>query len=345
MKSLILTKTPALLALVILLATLANPVQAYTGIPTISIVTVDEDTSVTIQTYNFPPSEDFTVRMNTYGTLGIGGTVIETFNSGTGGSFQRTFNIPASLVDVNMIAIRMDSTHGYYSYNWFYNSDGNVPITSGGGGSTTTTTYTGIPTFSILSVVVDTSVTVQTNNFPANENFTVRMGAYGTYASGGTVIETFNSGTGGSIQKTFTIPSSLAGSYKIAIRMDSSTGYYYAYNWFYNNTATTTPTTTTTYTNVVPTFSIVSVVANSTVTIQTYNFPANETFTCRMGAYGTLAVGGTECGTAPTGSGGSFSLTFTIPSTMSGADKIAIRLDSSTGYYYAYNWFYNTSTY
>jgi hypothetical protein len=44
-----------------------------------------------------------------------------------------------------------------------------------------------------------------------------------------------NSGTGGAFSKTFTIPAALAGRYKIAIRLETASGYYYAYNWFYNN--------------------------------------------------------------------------------------------------------------
>ena len=353
-----------LLALFVLLLTLGitQPVAA-SAIPTFSIVNVVKDTSVTIQTANFPANQSFTVRMGLFGTLGIGGTVIETFDSGTGGTITRTFNIPASLVGQGMIAIRMDSAAGFYSYNWFYNNAGNVPtpIATSTAGPTPTNNpnpiYYGIPTFSISSVVSGTSVTVQTSSFPANVDFTVRMGAYGTYGVGGTVIETFNSGSGGSFSRTFTIPAALASSATIAIRMDSPTGYYYSYNWFYNTpvtAATNTPvpgvTPTITVTPIpgyigVPTFSIISVVKDTSVTIRTYNFPPNDTFTARMGLFGTLAAGGTIVGTAPTGTGGVLDLTFNIPASLAGQGMIAIRMDSSTGYYYAYNWFYNVTTY
>jgi hypothetical protein len=97
--------------------------------------------------------------------------------------------------------------------------------------------YSGIPTFSIVSVVRDSSVTIKTNNFPANDTFQVTMGAYGTYGIGGVVVATTSSGAGGSFTVTYNIPSSLAGSYQIAIRLQSPTSSYYAYNWFYNNTA------------------------------------------------------------------------------------------------------------
>lgn len=305
-----------------------TPEPGYTGIPTISIVSVDEDTSVTIKTHNFPASIDFTVRMGPFGTKGVGGVVVTTTNSGAGGSFEETYDIPASLAGSAMIAIRLESPTGYYyAYNWFYNNTT--------GGTTPTPGYTGIPTFSIVSAVTDTSVTIKTNNFPPNEDFTVRMGPFGTKAIGGTVIETFNSGAGGVFEKTFAVPAGLAGSDLIAIRMDSPNGYY-AYNWFYNDVAAPEPG----YTGI-PTITILSVVEDTSVTIKTNNFPANQDFTVRMGPIGTKAIGGTVVATTPSGTGGSFEVTYNIPAALAGSDLIAIRLDSANGYYYSYNWFYN----
>jgi hypothetical protein len=78
---------------------------------------------------------------------------------------------------------------------------------------------------------------IHTNNFPPNEKFTVSMGNFGTYALNGVVVGTTDSGAGGSFEATYTIPDSLKGLGMIAIRMDNPTGYYYSYNWFYNNTA------------------------------------------------------------------------------------------------------------
>ncbi len=323
-----------LLLIVVLLTAIilptAKPVAAYTGIPTFSIVSVIEDTSVTIKTNNFPANETFTVRMGPFGTLAIGGTVVGTTPSGAGGSFEVTYNIPASLAGSALIAIRMDSTSGYYSYNWFKNSEAAA--------ATPVPNYTGVPSFSIVTVVEDTSVKIRTSNYPANTEFTVRMGPFGTKAIGGVVIGTTNSGAGGVFEETYTIPASLAGSGLIAIRMDSANGYYYAYNWFTNN-ATTTPAPG--YTGI-PTFSIVSAVTDTSVTIKTSNFPANEVFTVRMGPFGTKAVGGTVVETTNSGSGGSFEATYTIPAALAGSNLIAIRMDSTSGHY-CYNWFYNTA--
>jgi hypothetical protein len=164
------------------------------------------------------------------------------------------------------------------------------------------------------------------------------MGEFGTKAVGGEIVATTNSGSGGSFEVTYNIPAAYAGDYQIAIRMDSADGYYYAYNWFYNDTSASSSTTT--YTGI-PTFSIVSEVADTSVTIQTYNFPANVDFTVRMGLFGTKAIGGTIVATTNSGSGGSFQVTYDIPAEYVGLDQIAIRMDSTSGYYYAYNWFYN----
>ena len=145
----------------------------------------------------------------------------------------------------------MDSNLGFFAYNWFWNNTagtGNptaVPIpTVTPGGPTATpvptsvpnTGHTGIPTFSISSVLRDQTVTILTNNFPANQNFTVTMGAYGTAGIGGIVVATTNSGAGGAFQATYTVPDALKGSQRIAIRLESAAGFF-AYNWFWNNTA------------------------------------------------------------------------------------------------------------
>ena len=237
-----------------------------------------EDDTVTVRTYNFPASTDFTVRMGAFGTQAVGGVVVGTTNSGSGGSFEETYDIPDSLTGSNLIAIRMDSSSGYYyAYNWFTNN----------ASGTTTTGYYGIPTFSITSVDTDNSVTITTSNFPADEDFTVRMGAFGTKAVGGTVVATTNSGSGGSFSETYDIPAGLVGSDLIAIRMDSNDSGNYAYNWFYNNTAASVTPGYTGY----PTITIVSAVEDTSVTILTHNFPAGQEFTARMGVFGTKAIG------------------------------------------------------
>ncbi len=93
-----------------------------------------------------------------------------------------------------------------------------------------------VPTFSIIGVVRNTSVTIRTANFPANDTFNVYMNTYGTKGINGIKVGTLASGDGGKLDATFTIPAALKGYWRIAIRLQSPTSGYFAYNWFYNNT-------------------------------------------------------------------------------------------------------------
>jgi hypothetical protein len=200
-------------------------------IPTFSILSVIRDQSVTIETQNFPANDTFNVLMNVMGTQGKNGIKVAVISSGDGGSFQKTFTIPAQLKGLKQISIRLQSNTGsrYYSYNWFYN---NTTGSSSGNASSQK-----IPTFTISAVVRDQSVTIVTKNFPANDSFDVLMNVYGTQGKNGILVDTVKSGEGGSFTETFNIPEKLKGLAKISIRLQSNKGTgYYSYNWFYNNT-------------------------------------------------------------------------------------------------------------
>ena len=325
-----------------------TPASASGTIPTFSIVSVVRDKTVTIKTYNFPANDTFKVLMGEMGTRGVNGIKVATTDSGTGGTFQKTYKIPASLRGSYQIAIRLQSTtgSGYFAYNWFYNN------TSGTGTSPTKTPsgYTGIPTFSIVSVVRDETVTIKTQNLPPDDSFVVTMGAMGTRGINGIKVKTTDSGKGGTKTLTYDIPDSLKGSYQIAIRMQSPSSGYFAYNWFYNNTsgsaATPTPgpspTPKPSYSGI-PTFSIVSVVRDETVTIKTQNLPPDDSFVVTMGAMGTRGINGIKVKTTDSGKGGTKTLTYDIPDSLKGSYQIAIRMQSPSSGYFAYNWFYNNT--
>ncbi len=205
-----------------------------------------------------------------------------------------------------------------------------------------------IPTFSIVSVVKDQTVTIETSNFPANDSFVVTMGRMGTRGVNGIRVETTNSGNGGRFRATYDIPADLRGRDRIAIRLESPTSGYFAYNWFYNNTAGSgggtgggdDPVTDPGYSGF-PTFSIVSVDEDRSVTIRTNNFPPNTSFNVLMGKMGTRGVNGIKVTTIDSGQGGAFTATYQIPAELQGDARIAIRLESPTTGYFAYNWFYN----
>jgi hypothetical protein len=97
--------------------------EGYTGYPSIVILEVAKDQTVTIKVKNLPPQDAFNVTMNYYGTNGENGIKVGSFLTGDGGSFSATFQIPDYLEGQSAIAIRIESPYsGYYAYNWFYNS-------------------------------------------------------------------------------------------------------------------------------------------------------------------------------------------------------------------------------
>jgi hypothetical protein len=243
---------------------LAGAVSAQSGlIPTIAIISVDPGVSVTIQTAGFPPSQSFTVSMGKLGTLGIGGFVVATTDSGNGGEIEATNDIPPELQNDAYIAIRMQSDQGYFSYNLFSNQASSrptletpaIPISvetqtsaSTAISETPTPTLTStvtdtpvapayipgiVPTISILNVIPDQQVTIQTVNFPPGQTFKVTMGRFGTQGINGIEVASTDSGAGGSLTETYSIPPELAGQSRIAIRLQSSHGFF-SYDWFEN---------------------------------------------------------------------------------------------------------------
>lgn len=339
-------RSSAILLAVLFVLLIGPGVALSSTIPTISITGVVPDQTVSVMTYNYPANQDFVVTMGPMGSLGIDGYYVTTINSGAGGSFAATFAIPEPLKGSAQIAIRLQSAQGYYSYNWFYNN------TAGQGGQPN---YAGIPTFKILSVTQDQNVTVETNNFPANQTFVWTMGPMGTNGVNGIVVNpAWSSGTGGTMQATFNIPAQLVGSYQISIRAQTGhTNPFYAFNWFYNNTTgtggqppTPVPPTPPGYTGY-PTFSVCSVVQNSSITIRTNNLPPNQVFAVTMGPMWTAGVNGfpvTGYTAWNSGAGGTQDLVLPIPAQLSNSAQISVRMQTShASPFYAYNWFFNTT--
>jgi hypothetical protein len=216
--------------------TVVDAASAHTTIPTISIVSVVADKSVTIRTYNYPAHDHFKVLMNYMGTRGVNGKFVGSLDSGSGGSLTKTFNIPSYLKGQYQIAIRVQSTtgSGYFSYNWFYN---NTSKSGTGGGLKHPKGYFGYPTMGIVSVTKNKDVTVKIYNLPKNDEFKVLMNKSGTKGINGVKVSTFDTGSGGNKTLKFSIPASLKGRSIIAIRVQSISGSgYFAYNWFYNTT-------------------------------------------------------------------------------------------------------------
>jgi hypothetical protein len=205
------------------------------SVPTLSITEVKAGVSVTVHGTNFPSNVDFTARMDVLGNYAIGGTVVGSFNSSSG-TFDATFNIPASLKNERTVGIRVDGTGGWYSYNAFTNNTSSVVVNNPPATGTTLKNF-----IEVIGVKANETITVQARNFPANQTFKIRIGTFKNFSKDFVVVGSVNSGTGGSFTFNVTLPSMQKDVELFTIRLDSPEKNY-AYNIFKNITSgTTTP--------------------------------------------------------------------------------------------------------
>ncbi|MHC1773075.1 MAG: hypothetical protein AB9907_15350 [Flexilinea sp.] len=252
--------------------------------PSYTITDVIPGASVTISTRDFPADSEFVVSMKDMNSTGDFIDVVR-FNTQTGGIFTVKVGIPSDLVSVSEIAMLISNGDGIQIPSSFSNgTPASVPYYGGYSGYGV---YSGYPSFTIKDVVPGKGVVISAVNFPANLNFNITMGAYNPCGFG-QFVESFNSGAGGSFEKTISIPQNLTAVTPISIRMDSMEGFY-AYNWFGNIGAASAAVVTTEGAtcdfSVFPSFFIKSVVKGESVTIETRDFPADSSFTVKMGYY------------------------------------------------------------
>lgn len=339
----------AFLVVFSLMFSIVSPVSAM-PIPTTSILSVDPGVSVKLRTYNFPKDMDFTVTIGLYGTYGKGGVEVATTNSGNGGSFDVSYDIPDSLKDQGMLSIRLDTGKGIYAYDWFVNEAGNATTTGTSSSASTGYYYTGAyPHTDIVGVSADESVTVKTYTFPPNRTFRVLINHFGTLGVGGVEVGTYDSGDGGSQEVTFDIPSEFDGEELLAIRFDD--GYYYAYDWFVNTESGTTsngttyygtggpytyddyyyyyPSTTTSSTTTYghPGMMIQDVISHKEVKVAFYDIPNNMVYKVYMKDANTSA-GGIQVGKLDAGEDDTVVMSFSIPESLKYAGTITIYLTS-----------------
>ncbi len=211
-----------------MVAALPRPVQAASQ--WFEVVQVQADQWIKVRAHSFPANQIFTVRMDASGNQGIGGIVVTETNTGAGGDFEETYSIPAELRGVKTITVRMESSAGPYSYNWFNNASSatNPTIPTTGSGSASVA-----PNLTITGVDANHKATVKVSGFPAGQYFTVRVGPFWTFSRSYTVADTVYSGTGGSFSFNIDIPDNVKEGDWVAVRMDSPQKYY-AYNAFKN---------------------------------------------------------------------------------------------------------------
>ena len=230
-----------IIALVVVVV-LALPISAAMAtnkgtIPGISIVSVVPGTVVTIETRNFPENLDFDVTIGPYGSYGLKGTKVTSTNSGKGGTFTVTYDIPAEFKDSARLAIRLqNATKGYYAYNWFENMLPTPAVTTVPASTTAIPGYKGFPSFTIIEVDADKSINIDAKNFPPNADVDVTMNIVGAKPSAGYKVTSLKTGEDGVFTAMFDIPKELAGVYMISINISDPKSGYYGVNWFFNKT-------------------------------------------------------------------------------------------------------------
>lgn len=90
-----------------------------------------------------------------------------------------------------------------------------------------------------------------------------------------------------------------------------------------------------------PNIRIIDVDQNKDVTITSANFPPNDILNVFLNYNGTKGIDGILVGTSMTDANGELTDIYTIPAYLRGQTIIAIRLESPTSGYYAYDWFFN----
>lgn len=208
------------------------------------------------------------------------------------------------------------------------------------------------PFLSIVSVKAGEWVTVHATGLPANLLFTAKMDKIGTTADNGAAVGQTTSGASGTFDATYLIPTGLKNETSIAIRIDNDQGFY-AYNWFPNqtttNTTTVTPVPTSTTTPSGETtklyIKVTAVEKNSKITVSATGFPANTSFTVRVGPYYTFGRDQQTMTTINSGNGGSFLFNVDLPAIVKDVSLVTVRVDSYSGgtHWVAYNAFTNSN--
>ncbi len=185
--------------------------------------------------------------------------------------------------------------------------------------------------FDILAVQEDTSITIRTRDFPARTQFTVLMGQATRKAADGVEAATFDSGAGGAVEATFPIPEQVRGSRIIGVRIESTNGYFAAYNWFFNRTqANLIPDA-----KIVPSLAFSEVKRNESVTVEAANLPPLALFRVRVGPHYTFYRDYVTAETVQSDASGAVKFTLPLGKNVQDAEYIAVRLDGGGRYVYA----------
>ena len=157
---------------------------------TLNIIQVVKNSSVTVQTSDFPPNRTFAVYMSS--SSGGLRTEVGTFDSGHGGSLEITFNIPRVLSNQSVLLLEMESLSADVLYcasasfeNMDYGGPFNVTITpTNTSTSTPTSTPTHTPTPTPTSTHTPTLTPTPPTPTPRLPDLTVELISGPTYRAG-----------------------------------------------------------------------------------------------------------------------------------------------------------------
>lgn len=214
---------------------LAAPAST-TAKPSIAIVAVVKNQQIILSATNFPANVDFYLRVGPYSSFFTNYKVVMNFNSGSGGSFKLTVNLPDIVKDVDLVTVRVDSMGvqpSVFAYNAFHNKNqGTIPSNP----TPTPAPTTVKPFVAVTAVEKNTRITFSATNLPANTNFSVRIGPYYNFSSVQQTVLTFNSGSGGSLIFNVDLPAIVKDVSLVTILLESTSGspHIVTYNAFYN---------------------------------------------------------------------------------------------------------------
>jgi hypothetical protein len=203
-----------------------------------------------------PAGENFTKtwRIKNVGTCTWNSDYQLVFDSGysmSGPSHQRLTDshiAPGETLDVSVELIAPD-TPGTYRGNWkFKDPYGNTfELTTGNpiwveikvvqnksDQAENSSSNSDYPTIRITDVNQDRNVTITGANFPPNNTLNVFLNYNGTKGIDGILVGSSMTDASGELTDIYAIPTYLRGQTIIAIRLESPTSGYYAYNWFFN---------------------------------------------------------------------------------------------------------------
>ena len=176
------------------------------------------------------------------------------------------------------------------------------------------------------SVKEDQSVTLQGKYLVANTAYTIYLSNFKSKQPVNYSVGAVTTDKDGAFKGTYNLPNKLSDVSVIKVLISNTKGDT-ASNWFYNmNTDGNTGGigSSTLY------FTIVSVKAGKTVTIQANNVLPNVNYKVTMGKTGTMGVGGIRVGTLKSSKGGTVTATFDIPEDLAHRSKIDIRVENNT---------------